>query len=900
MKNYVDKDKLQEFTTKLTNKYKSVFATKAEIGSPLVASTVAEMTDESRVYVYTGSESGYTAGNWYYYDGSAWASGGVYNSTAFETDTTLAIPGAAADAKAVGDALANVEIEVDATLTQAGKAADAKATGDAIGEVEGDIIDLKNEILDITGIQEFTEWNIDKWYDTSGTTITTPTSNNTHYDCIEIACEAGDIFTLTGKAGYTAHRIYTWCQADGTVISRASNNADYTAEKIVAPAGAKKLFCNCNSNYPYSLYKGEMLTEAFIKRKNIKNADGVIDFNDLTKLGRYVLSGSEASSALNSPSAYAGTLLSYVSDQFGLQIYVNGYETVYYRIKSTSSWHDWLRPLKPDTTLSISGATADAKATGDAITAINGVITAVGHTTDNLFDISTIDSSLVDTTENKITGTSAQLNGLVLLDEDAQGGGTFNFEFDVQNGSGGTAGMSIVGLDANNEPVQLNDSTNTQIKLTYYPSYAHKSFSTKFPSTTRKIAFGVNGSPSSSMIFDFKNIKITKMPKATVRRMPDYYPNYSAADHVARNEIRFAGLVHDGSIFRMADAPSPIPAGQSGTPDYADSTEYPYGNPCGYSEFITNTWDTLLPSNYNEGDAYNENTTKIINVQVTRETKWTSTPYGDNQDTYPIYRYTFTPQTGYEKTIFLTAGCHGNEAEAYWGLYRLINMIYFEGYKYPTLRNLRDTRIIVIPVWNPWGMQHYRRFNAFEQNAYQAWEWLCDADHVITINGVAYDIADVGEANSIYQTLQEYDGALNLWIDFHTDPYCGRSTVSGEIDDPRGDTEANKFYGCYGFAAAGSKAYYRMCGVMQDFYNILKNEFSFTETWHAQSVSPNTTGSFTKWQGTLGFPCALVEVSTFMTNFPSSEVNAQWKSGSANIMKLAQEYYGNIIAELLR
>ena len=49
-------------------------------GAPLEASTVAGMTDTSKVYVYTGNESGYTNGNWYYYNGTAWVSGGVYNS----------------------------------------------------------------------------------------------------------------------------------------------------------------------------------------------------------------------------------------------------------------------------------------------------------------------------------------------------------------------------------------------------------------------------------------------------------------------------------------------------------------------------------------------------------------------------------------------------------------------------------------------------------------------------------------------------------------------------------------------------------------------------------------------------------------------------------------------------
>lgn len=79
------------------------------VGGPNVASTVSEMTDTSKVYVYTGSETGYTAGNWYYYNGSAWVSGGVYQAAAIETDTTLTMPGEPADAKATGDAVTELK-----------------------------------------------------------------------------------------------------------------------------------------------------------------------------------------------------------------------------------------------------------------------------------------------------------------------------------------------------------------------------------------------------------------------------------------------------------------------------------------------------------------------------------------------------------------------------------------------------------------------------------------------------------------------------------------------------------------------------------------------------------------------------------------------------------------------
>lgn len=79
---------------------------KIRYGSPLTAGTAAGMTDTSRVYVYTGSETGYTAGDWYYYDGTAWVSGGTYNAGSVNTDKTLTTQDMPADAKATGDAIA--------------------------------------------------------------------------------------------------------------------------------------------------------------------------------------------------------------------------------------------------------------------------------------------------------------------------------------------------------------------------------------------------------------------------------------------------------------------------------------------------------------------------------------------------------------------------------------------------------------------------------------------------------------------------------------------------------------------------------------------------------------------------------------------------------------------------
>ena len=53
----------------LQNKVKSLAS-----GSPLVANSVSEMTDTSRIYVNT------TNGHWYYYNGTNWSDGGVYQA----------------------------------------------------------------------------------------------------------------------------------------------------------------------------------------------------------------------------------------------------------------------------------------------------------------------------------------------------------------------------------------------------------------------------------------------------------------------------------------------------------------------------------------------------------------------------------------------------------------------------------------------------------------------------------------------------------------------------------------------------------------------------------------------------------------------------------------------------
>lgn len=112
------------------------------VGSPLVASTASRMTDTSKIYVYTGSETGYTYGNWYYHNGTSWVSGGVYNSLAVDLDTTLTITGKAADAKAVGDNL-DQKVSIKTSPASAPDLDITDSSGNVIARFEGGHIKTK-------------------------------------------------------------------------------------------------------------------------------------------------------------------------------------------------------------------------------------------------------------------------------------------------------------------------------------------------------------------------------------------------------------------------------------------------------------------------------------------------------------------------------------------------------------------------------------------------------------------------------------------------------------------------------------------------------------------------------------------------------------------------------------
>lgn len=200
-------------------------------GAPTPVSLASAMTDTSKLYVYTGSESGYTAGHWYYYNGSAWADGGQYGG-----------------------------ISVDTTLTVSGAAADAKVTGDKIEEIKEDLsVITGNERIELKtgGYIRLSDATAD---------ILNPTASDV-YSYAVVSCSEGDKFTINASGRATA-KPWGFLSNDGTVLSTAkadSSSTDTVVSNalIIAPANTAYLVIN-NRGAGVS-YKGTMLADEVSK-----------------------------------------------------------------------------------------------------------------------------------------------------------------------------------------------------------------------------------------------------------------------------------------------------------------------------------------------------------------------------------------------------------------------------------------------------------------------------------------------------------------------------------------------------------------------------------------------------------------------------------------------------------
>jgi len=293
------------------------------VGAPSKADTVSEMTDDTKIYIYTGSETGYTAGHWYYYNGSSWADGGVYNSAGINTDKTLSVEDKAADGKAVGDELTDLKSDLN----------------------------IINPTVDIT-------WELEKGISSSGDVI------NNRYMALsnDIQCKPGDYFITTSPTldANKKFLVYYIAQYNGdTFISRT----EFTSKirSIVIGDNTTKVRVAFgrygSSNTPIS--QQDIINYVAIKftRKAASKADTDLQFRN-TVLNKYMDIGTGINDITensfvfahegtpNNPtitgSYFIQTILYNTSGTAAMQIaYKYDSGLCYYRQKVSGSWRSW-------------------------------------------------------------------------------------------------------------------------------------------------------------------------------------------------------------------------------------------------------------------------------------------------------------------------------------------------------------------------------------------------------------------------------------------------------------------------------------------------------------------------------------------------------------------------------
>lgn len=162
-------------------------------GTPIPVETIAAMTEQTKVYLYTGTETGESTGYWYTYDSTQakFVPRGEYGAGVI-IDNTLTLPNAAAGSKAAGDRVTAVEGEVDTfngrietleeklykTITHEESVAREIAVGDFKNTAEILAIDVPaNQTFTVRLSTEATHGNIAMHVDYSDNTSATLTYN---------------------------------------------------------------------------------------------------------------------------------------------------------------------------------------------------------------------------------------------------------------------------------------------------------------------------------------------------------------------------------------------------------------------------------------------------------------------------------------------------------------------------------------------------------------------------------------------------------------------------------------------------------------------------------------------------------------------------------------------------
>jgi hypothetical protein len=252
----------------------------------------------------------------------------------------------------------DVEVETDTTLSVSGAPADAKKTGDEIAALKADLDTFSGySSIPVTGTGYIVLSN-------ATADINSPVTN-ADYRYSVYPCSEGDVFTVNAT-GASYGRAWGFVDANGNVLSKSDANVTVTGLVLTAPASAAYLVINDSSSS--TSYVGDVKsnsdlnTEISVAQKkgltgDYAQAESIIsnsDLNDYTQAGSYKITTDTVGATIaNLPSNTTRGRL-FVMQPYNanrvIQMFFSGSNGRIYVRRYTNAWSNWTRLL--DETLS--------------------------------------------------------------------------------------------------------------------------------------------------------------------------------------------------------------------------------------------------------------------------------------------------------------------------------------------------------------------------------------------------------------------------------------------------------------------------------------------------------------------------------------------------------------------
>ena len=272
--------------------------------------------------------------------------------SATEAAESATAAAASATAAAASEAAAE-DAQEAAEAAQAAAEAVLESIPEDYSEMSGDVSDLKNDVTQIVG-GEIIRFQKSKYIDTnpSGGTITpTNPGNNQYYQCAAVACQAGDVFTVTGDTDGSNSHFLLWAFVNSSGKKISNSYADIGSVEnnlvITAPSNAVYLVCNSHLANDAFLTKNaspigqikELDSKAFKYMGLLKNTDDLNSILNVRSHYRWTSSNRPA----NSPTTAAAVILCFGASGVYYQLVLNTAGLMWTRAYTSGSWGNWNR-----------------------------------------------------------------------------------------------------------------------------------------------------------------------------------------------------------------------------------------------------------------------------------------------------------------------------------------------------------------------------------------------------------------------------------------------------------------------------------------------------------------------------------------------------------------------------